>query len=291
MDDAQKIGGIDKRWVYVLVAVGALIPILLPMGLPVKTTPAVEQLFDRIESFEPGQVVMVSFDYGPSSAPELDPMADAVLRHCFTKGLRAVVISLFPLGGDNQAKQSLYKVAEEFPVVEGEDYVYLGYKDGGLAVLRRMAEDISIVFPRDTRGVEYSKIPLLQDVWNYSDIEISVSLSTGIIGEWWAILVNAQFGQPVGVGATAVSAPKYYAYLKAGQMVGLMGGMKGGAEYEVLLGNAYPELKSRSNVAIKGMDVQSIVHLIIIAFILMGNLVYLFSRSERKRAGGRLGSQ
>ncbi len=62
------------------------------------------------------------------------------------------------------------------------------------------------------------------------------------------------------------------------------------AEYEMLLGESYPELKARSNQAVRGMDVQSIVHLIIVGFILLGNVVYFVSRKERGRSGGKLGS-
>ncbi|MBN1423735.1 hypothetical protein JXA88_04180 [Candidatus Fermentibacteria bacterium] len=289
MSDAQQVGGIDRRWVYLLVAVGALLPVLIPMGLPILTTPAVEALFQRVESFGPQDVLMLSFDYGPSSAPELDPMADAILRHCFTRGVRVVVLALFPLGGPNMAQGSLDRVTGEFSVEEGRDFVYLGYKDGAQAVMRRMAEDISAAFPRDHRGIPLKEIPLMQEVRGYPQIGVAVSLATGILGEYWANLVNAQFGQTVAVGATAVSAPKYYTYLKAGQMIGLLGGLKGAAEYEELLASAYPELRDRARVARRGMDVQSIVHLIIIVFILLGNVFYVLSRSERTRAGGRLG--
>lgn len=290
MSNTQQVGGIDRRWVYLLVAVGALLPILIPMGLPIQTTPAVEALFQRIETFGQQDVLMLSFDYGPSSAPELDPMADAILRHCFTRKARVVVLALFPLGGPNMAQGSLDRVTGEFALEEGRDFVYLGYKDGAQAVMRRMAEDISAAFPRDHRGIPLREIPLMEEVTAYPQISVAVSLATGILGEYWANLVNAQFGQTVAVGATAVSAPKYYAYLKAGQMIGLLGGLKGAAEYEELLIRTYPELRDRARVARRGMDVQSIVHLIIIVFILLGNVFYLFSRSERTRAGGRLGS-
>lgn len=266
-------------------------PILIPMGLPVQTTPAVESLFDRIEGLGPRSVVMLSFDYGPSSAPELDPMADAILRHCFRRGVRVVTLALFPLGGPNMAQGSLDRVTPEFALEEGRDFVYLGYKDGAQAVMRRMAEDISAAFPRDHRGIPLGDVPLMQEVTNYRQIDVAVSLATGILGEYWANLVNAQFGQTVAVGATAVSAPKYYAYLKAGQMIGLLGGLKGAAEYEELLGRTYPDVRDKARVARRGMDVQSIVHLIIIAFILLGNIFYVFSRAERSRAGGRLGSR
>ncbi len=288
---APTVAGIDRRWVYLLVAVGALLPILVPMGLPIQTTPAVESLFTRLETLGPGDAVMLSFDYGPSSAPELDPMADAILRHCFRREIKVVVLALFALGGPNMAEGSLARARADFPVEEGVDYVYLGYKDGAQAVMRRMAEDISSAFPVDHRGIPLRDLPLMHRVHDYGDIDVVVSLATGILGEYWANLVNAQFGQAVAVGATAVSAPKYYAYLKAGQMVGLLGGLKGAAEYEELLGRAYPELRDQARTARRGMDVQSIVHLIIIGFILLGNIVWLLSKTERSRTGGRLGSR
>jgi hypothetical protein len=289
MAESHNVGGVDRRWVYLLVAVGALFPVLVPLGLPVQTTPAVETLFKRVDSYGPENVVMLSFDYGPSSAPELDPMADALLRHCFSRKVRVVVLALFPLGGPNMALSSLGRVVPEFAAVEGQDYVYLGYKDGSQAVMRRMAEDISAAFPRDNGGTPYDSIPMMRTIRNYGDIDIAISLATGILGEYWANLVNAQFGQTVAVGTTAVSAPKYYAYLKSGQMIGLMGGLKGAAEYEVLLGRSYPELKERSRLACRGMDTQSVVHLIIIVFIVLGNVVFFVSKRERTRAGGRLG--
>lgn len=114
-----------------------------------------------------------------------------------------------------------------------------------------------------------------------------ISLATGVIGEWWANLVNAQFAVPVAVGCTAVSAPKYYAYLRAGQMMSLLGGLKGASEYEKLVRDGYPALASiydrpeeRKVSATTGMDVQSIVHVIIIAFIIFGNVIYFMMTKQ-----------
>ncbi len=80
-------------------------------------------------------------------------------------------------------------------------------------------------------------------------MKLVVSFATGIIGEWWANLINAQFGIPVACGCTAVSAPKYYAFLQSGQMVGLLGGLKGASEYEWLLMDAYPKTPRRVRAA------------------------------------------
>lgn len=282
---------IDRRIIYLLVAIGALIPIIRPIGLPVMPTDPVRGLFDKIESLSPGDAVLLSFDYGPSSEPELNPMAAAIMRHLFMRDVKVIVVAIFPLGGVSMAIREVARISSEFDLEYGVDYVNLGYKDGGQAPMKAMGVSIRDVFPDDVEGTSTDGLPLIQEVQNYDDVAVVVSLATGIIGEWWANLVNAQFGVDVAVGCTAVSAPKYYAYLRAGQMIGLLGGLKGASEYEKLLTDRYPlarETYERSDeakrAAMTGMDVQSIVHLIIIGFIIFGNTMYFVTR---KGKGGK----
>jgi hypothetical protein len=272
---------LDRRWVFLFIGVGALVPIIVPLGLPTTVTPEVKSLFDRIDGLSPGEVVLLSFDYGPSSAPELDPMAEAILRQCFARGVRVLAISLFALGGETMGAERLRTVVPEFNATDGEDYVFLGFKSGGQAVMKKMAEDIAGAFPQNATGRPTREIPMMRDARSYSDIALAVSLATGILGEYWANLVNPQFGVDVAVGCTAVSAPRYYAYLKAGQMFGLLGGLKAASEYEELLTEALPDVGSRSRSAREGMDVQSVVHAIIIVFIVLGNAAYLAAGRRR----------
>lgn len=289
----ERLLAIDRRIIYLLVGIGALVPLLVPIGLPVTVTRPVRSAFDKIESLPRGSVVVISFDYGPSTAPENDPQVDAVLRHCFSRGIRVVGMALYPLGGLSVAVEEMNKVAAEFPVRYGVDYVNLGYKDGAQAAMRRMNENLHELFPRDAFGRPISELPLMQEVRSLRDVDLVVSLATGIIGEWWINLVNAQFGTLVVVGSTAVGTPKYYAYLKAGQAVGLLGGLKGASEYERLLSDNYPDVAKTYQSptlysATQGMDIQTIVHLVIIGLVLAGNLLYFVNRLAGPTApGGR----
>jgi hypothetical protein len=288
MNFLERMMSIDRRWIFLLVAVGTILPIMFPIGFKVSITPPVRSLFDRIEAMQPGDVVLLSYDYGPSTAPENDPMADAVLRHCFSKKIKVVILALYPIGGITMADQSIARVTRDYPdVVRGVDYANLGYKSGGQATMKQLGEDIRNVFPEDRYGTPLDEVPLLKTIHNYGDMKLVVSFATGIIGEWWANLINAQFGIPVACGCTAVSAPKYYAFLQSGQMVGLLGGLKGASEYEWLLMDAYPKTHAAYErpglyTAIKGMDVQTIDHSIILAFIILGNLAYLLTRMRRR---------
>jgi hypothetical protein len=291
----ERLLQIDRRILYLLIALGTLIPILLPIGFPVSTTRPTERFFEKIESLGPDDVVLASFDYGPTTAPENAPMAEAILRHCFTRRIKVVVIALFPLGGVTMAGQELDLIRAEYPALrEGEDYAFLGYKDGAQAAMKQMGVDFAAVFPADHAGRPLGELPLMTRVRNYDDIALIVSLSTNVIAEYWVNLVNAQFRTPVAVGATAVSAPKYYAYLDAGQMLGLLGGVKGASEYERLLLDGYPELRPMYRKpgvynAMKGMDAQTIDHAIIMLFILLGNVAFFQMRRRAGRGGDASG--
>ena len=277
---AQKLLLVDRRIIFLLVFLGALIPILKPIGLGVTVSPPVVAIYDYIEALDEGDIVMLSFDYGPSDGPELDPMANSILRHCAKKGIKVVGLSLFPLGGVDMAIARFLQLDADLGTQNGVDYVNLGYKDGGQAAMKLMGESIVTVFPTDTDGTALAEIPLMRDINNYNDVDLAISLATSVLGEWWINLVNAQFGVDVAVGSTAVSAPKYYAYLEARQAIGVMGGMKGASEYEELVERGYPDLAGMSRTATMGMDVQSIVHLVIIFFILFGNIIFVITKRE-----------
>lgn len=285
----DRLLGLDRRWLFLLVFLGVAIPIIRPMGLPVTTTASTRAAYEYIEGLKPGDVVWLSFDYGPSSAPENDPMAEGFMRHCFLKKVRVVVSALYPLGGLGLANNSLAKVAAEFPNLKyGDDYVNLGYKDGAAAVMRRLGQDIVGVFPTDVRGTPISQFPILREVHSIRDVKVAFTAATGLIGEYWITQVHQQSGTPVIIGPTAVSAPKYYAYLNAGQLVGMLGGMKGAAEYEKLLAARYPELgqfykSTRGFTATKGMDGQTVIHAVMLLFILLGNIAYMRLRAAQKR--------
>ena len=61
----------DRRWIYLMVALMLGVFMYVPFALPVRVDPEVEAFFDSIEKLKPGDAVVVSSDYGPSSEPEI----------------------------------------------------------------------------------------------------------------------------------------------------------------------------------------------------------------------------
>ena len=167
------------------------------------------------------------------------------------------------------------RIAEEYDKVYGVDFVNLGYKYGYVSVLKGMGLSIESIFPTDNSGTPLSELPMMDSIVNYEQIAFVFEVADNATADYWISIVNAGYGVPMGVGATAVMAPKYYAFVGSGQIVGLLGGMKGAAEYEILV--------DRPDAAFRGMDIQSLVHFLIIGFVILGNIGYFASRRYRRK--------
>lgn len=201
-------------------------------------------------------------------------MAYAVMRHLFERKLKVIGIALWPTGvplGDEIFKA----LAEEYNAKEGEDYVYLGYQAGTTNVILRMGENIHEVFKEDVRGVPLSERPMMANIHTYDDIALLVDFGAGDSPEWWVTYAYARYQQKIAVGAVGVSISQYYPFLQTGQLVGLMPGLLGAAEYETLVN--YP------GKGTLGMSVQSIVHLLLIALVILGNATYFMIRRRERR--------
>jgi len=269
----NKIDTLDRRWIYLLVAISVILPFILPVKLPIYVTPETQQLFDAVENLPDSSIVMLTFDYYPSTIAETEPMSRVALHHLFRKNIRIVTVTTVPLGGPSMAEQVTREMAEQYGKVYGVDYVNLGYKANYVAVLKGMGSSIEAIYPTDNLSTPLSELPLMNEVKNYDDIDFIYVVADNGIVDYWISIVNALYGTPVGCGVTAVMAPKFYAFISAGQMTGLLGGMKGAAEYELLLGQPAR--------ATTGMDAQSLMHLLIIALVLLGNIGYFVGRRQK----------
>jgi hypothetical protein len=220
----------------------------------------------------------MAFDYDPPSAPELQPMADAAVKYAFSRDWKVIIMGLWPQG-PLQANISIEKAlaAPEIAAKNlqyGIDYVNLGFQAGNEFVIERMGSDFKAAFPRDLRGTAYEEIELMKNVKNYSNVDFVLNFSAGYPGtvEWVQNAVD-RYGARVGAGNTAVQAPFVYPFLRAGQLVGLLGGMRGGAEFEKLTG-----FKDKATTF---MLSQTFAHGVVILFIVVGNIAYFVTGRKR----------
>ncbi len=257
-----------------MVAIAIVIPILLPLNLPVQITDEARGVYSEIEKLPPGSHILVSFDYEPSSTPEMDPMAIAVLRHCFRKKLKVVGISYLILGSGN-AERIFSKMQDEFHLTYGKDYAYMGYKPGYSAMVIKLGKDFKGTCREDYFGNNVYTMPLLEDIEGLGDFPYMVDLHDDSMINAWIIYGYEMTGIKIGSCCTAVMAPGIYANLNAGQITGIVGGLKGASEYEKLL-------RYRGD-ATSGMDSQAVIHILIVIFILIGNTAFIIKERQKRR--------
>ncbi len=277
MSLAERMLNIDRRFIFLLIGLCTLLPLLYPIGLPIKLSPEVRAVYDHIESLPDGAVFLLSMDFDPASKPELEPQAISLLHHAFEKNLRVIVMTLL-VSGTGLAEQVVTQVARERGKVNGEDYAFLGWSPGAGALIIAMGQDIYEAFPSDYYGKATKTLPALKGVPNLRHVSYVVSLAAGFPGiEDWYLYGKDKYQFELGGGCTGVIAPGLYPYYRSGQVNGLIAGMRGAAEYEVLLG--------QEGSAQAGMDAQSATHMAIIVLVILCNVFYFMSRRASQRSG------
>ncbi|MCD6182252.1 MAG: hypothetical protein J7K89_07730 [Candidatus Cloacimonetes bacterium] len=268
---------LDRRWIFLFLFIGVALPLIFVIGLPIETTENVRAVYQMVEDTPAGSTVLISFDYDPASKPELHPMGRALLQHCFEKDLKVIITALWPMGV-MMANDILDDLQPSYPnKVYGQDYVNMGFKAGGMVTIQAMGKHFKGIYTTDSNGTPVENIPMMKHIDNFENIAFVISLSAGAPGvKEWVQVAGDTYGRQVSSGVTGVSVSSVMPYVnEQKQLTGLLAGLKGAAEYEYLIGHP--------GTATSGMDAQSLAHLIIIIFIIIGNITYWRNKKKQKK--------
>jgi hypothetical protein len=265
----RRLSTMDRRIVFLVLALGLILPLLFPVKLPVAVTKEVRSVYEMVDRLKSGDYLLLDLDYAPDTMAELEPMTYSVMRHAYGRGARLVMTCLSP-SGVSLVEREMRFIAAEQGKTYGEDYVFLGYRPYPAAVILSLGQDMRQSFPIDFYGTPLDSIPMMRGVRNYRDMAFVMSLTSTSAADYWIMYGHERYNFPLALGVTAVMAADYYSYLQSGQIAGILGGLKGAAEYETLLG-----IGERASI---WMNIQSICHFVIVGFIVIGNVAYLVTR-------------
>jgi hypothetical protein len=269
-----------RRIIYLLVALAVILPFFIPLKQQFTPSEEVKKVFEKVDSLQPGDQVLMSFDYEPASEAELYPMSLALLRHCFRKGVIPVVLTHWPAGvglSKNACEEAAADIAKETgkEYLPGRDYVFLGYRPGMTNVVLKMVDNVKEAFESDIDARPTRGMKALEGADKLEDFELLVDLAAGATVEMWIAYGADRAGIPMAAGTTAVMAPDLYPFYQSGQLIGFLGGLRGAADYEKLI--EYPDRGE------KGMLAQSATHVLIIVLILYAN-VHMFAKRYSRKA-------
>lgn len=292
MDFWKKLQAIDRRWIYLVVWLVVMLPLIFPFTIKSVATPPVESMFNYIDTMPANKALIISVDYTPDTQAELQPMLVSLLRHAFAIHRTVGVLAMAPQGL-GLGQDAIRQVTAEFnahartnadSVINGRDYVFWGWTTPAVTVMLGMGQHIAKVFPVDYYGQKTESLPVMEHLKNYDDAGILVSIAANSFPLYWINLAQTQFGIHLGCGITAVSAADFYPYVNSGQFTGMLAGMKGAAEYEELLEQRMVKKGMDWHLRRKGteaMSSQAAAHLAIMAFIIIGNIAYFVTRRRK----------
>ena len=276
---------LHRRWIFMLVFLCVAIPILLEAQFPEKATGLAVAVFDEVDKLEEGAPVLLAFDFDPASEGELGPMATAFVRHCCEKKVKMYFMALWPVG-PQMIDDSIKDVIEaDFPELHyGEDYVNLGFKSGMEGVIKVIVTDLRQLYTTDSFGTSIDELPMMKDIENIQQMDLIINVSAGYAGtKEWVQYAVTPFPEQIRLvaGCTGVQAPLLYPYIPQ-QLPGLLGAIKGAAEYEKLVMDKYggDDPPGRYLEGQRRMGPQLVAHLLMILLIIVGNWVYFTGRKR-----------
>jgi len=273
----DKLQQIDVRWIYLLTIICLTVPMFMPIGLPVSISENTKKVYNTIASLPPGSVILVSHDTGAGNEPELTPMIAALAKQAFEKDLKLVCTAFFDLTiGPMKAQEAVEPVAKAMGKEYGVDWVNLGYRIQPVITMRRMVEDIHEAMGGvDWAGKPLADMPLMQEVRSIKeDIDCVFVTTVGSPGYAdWMTYVTDPLGIPLTGGASLTMYSGVQHYIRSGQLSGFLGGLRGAAEYEIMV--------NAPGKGCSGMDAQSLGHMMVITFLVLGNIGYFVARKAR----------
>ena len=262
-----------RKIIYLLVLLFAALPMIYPFGLPVRVSVQSQDLYDYIEALPEGSKVAINFAAFAGMYPDAQAATRAVLIHLFRSPVKFVLWHSGPDGP--MLFNNEMKYVDTGGKVYGEDYVFLPYVGGGENTLAAMAENMRGVFSVDMYGTPLDDIPLMQETNQATDFALILVMADASGADQWAVRQwTIPHGVPEGGTPISISYPDLIPYWEAGSIVGMTNGVRGGGEYELLIGVPGPGLRRT--------DVLSSVHILFILLILVGNIMQFV----RKEQGG-----
>ncbi len=270
----EKVGALPRWFVLGVVVILMAIPLIRPLGILPAISESTRDYFNTIDKLKPGDVVLFDIGFGSGGYPTLGPAAIAILRHCFAKDLKVVIMAtaeegsvIYPLIMDQVKPEEVYGAKY------GEDYVFLGYIVGVQTAMAGVLGDLHATAPVDYKGTPIEQLPMMKDIRGADDIDVVAYLTTaGEVAEGWVYQAYSRYKKVTCGGWLSMMTPSLKPYYDVGALAGMLDGIRGAAEYEKLLG--------QPGDAMKTTDVLNLTQVWVLLLVILGNIAYY---GERKK--------
>ena len=221
-----------KKIIFIAFGICVFLPLVFPLGLPISVSDMTREYFNYIESLPAGSTVLVLGEYDLGAAGNHMWFID-MWKHFTRNKLKVVALHTSTMVAT--AEINLLNTIGMWDLQDyeyGVDWVYLGYIPGGETAIQGIHDDFPSIANADYKGTPASELPLLQEFQDYRDFDLVV------VSSWDYTIFTRQF--PTTPETPTIAIVDTYVWTSAQPFYpetfeAMMNGMKGAAEYEILL--------------------------------------------------------
>jgi hypothetical protein len=268
-----------RHVLYLLLAAAIALPFFTGTVIPPTVGPEAKALYKAVEAVPNNKIVILSLEYEAGTLGENLPQTRALMNHLMKSGKRFAIMGFEPIGpvyGQIEADELAAKWHRPY----GKYWVNWGYRTAYVQTLKAMAKDVAAAIRTDHRGVPLSKLPVMRGIHSPKDAGLVIDITPSTYYEAWMAFFTGPAKVKMAVAPTAVMVSDIFPYLDSGQMVGMLKGLAGAAQYEALVFG-----RTSRERGITWMTSVSMTHILIIALIILGNATEIITR-RRKAVGG-----
>ena len=89
--------------------------------IPIYASQTSKDFFNTIEELDDDSNILVTFEYGPATAAEIQPMVTSLLKHSFYKNHKLYLLALWPDG--KMMSEDAIKEVQELEILIPKEYV------------------------------------------------------------------------------------------------------------------------------------------------------------------------
>lgn len=273
---AKKLLNIDQKIIFIILFIAFALPLLNPIVLPMKVDKWSKQTYDFVESLPEGSIILIENGNDASTYPQCGSGMVVQMCQLLSKDMKIVMFTCGPataFWADKAIQDTLSKLPANIPAENGVNWVHLGFVTGGETGVAALATDLRSVIKKDYYGTPIDEIPLLENINHANDFDAIIWHGAAETSIPWGIRqIVVPFEIPMTGSVTLVDIASMGPYIDAGLLNGVVGGLKGSADYEYLMHMTGPALAQIMTVNIAG--------LFWIVLIIVGNILYFVVRKE-----------
>lgn len=260
----SRLQEIRVEYIWGIFLVLMVIPIAIPLGSKFKINESTLEVYEYIEDLPDGSIIISGGAGNYAFMYETSASFISFLTQIKDNNMKLII---FPLHADSLMFEPWAISVSGFDKENeyGENWVVLNFIPGGAAItLPAFCADIRNFVATDLYGTPIDDLPIFENVNSAEDFDLWVDC--GANSMWSLVRYVSPREVPIIGFVHSDYYPMFQAFKAAGQVSGLTNGIRGGAEYELLVG------KTAWNLGTITMDAYQSLSLFVVALVLLMNV-------------------